>query len=234
MGTSFTDTTELDHYRNLIHKIGVCMVNRIVCPWFKINFLYKLFGDKKLEDKLTAEVHKITGNIISRRRKAFKDSMVDQNVADDYEGRKHKYAMLDTLLLAESSSQIDTQGIQEEVDTFIFEGFDTTMTALTFILFCIAQNDEVQHKLYTEVLEIIGTLREYQMQIDMYTQFQKPMIYFQLFLKLGQESETADFHTYADLKYMDCVIKEALRLYPPVPFIGRTLGEESVLGTTQI
>lgn len=168
MGANFTDTTELDHYRNLIHKIGECMVNRIICPWFKINILYKLFGDKKREDKLTAEVHRITGNIISKRRKAFKESRVDQKVDDNYEGRKQKYAMLDTLLLAESASQIDTTGIQEEVDTFIFEGFDTTMTALTFILFCIAQNDEVQNKLYMEILEIIGILRIYNELLPLY------------------------------------------------------------------
>jgi len=32
------------------------------------------------------------------------------------------------------------------------------------------------------------------------------------------------------MKYLECVIKESLRLYPPVSFIGRKLSEDIVLG----
>lgn len=104
--------------------------------------------------------------------------------------------MLDTLLLAEySNKQIDAAGIQEEVDTFVFEGFDTTMTAITFILFMIANHEHVQLKLYAEILSVDG--------------------------KNG----------YNDLSYLDAVIKETLRLYPPVPFIGRVLGEDTIIGS---
>ena len=34
-----------------------------------------------------------------------------------------------------------------------------------------------------------------------------------------------------DMKYLECCIKEALRLFPSVPLFGRTLTEDTVMGT---
>lgn len=64
--------------------------------------------------------------------------------------------MLDTLLLAESNGEIDENGIQEEVDTFMFEGYDTTSAALTFSLFMLAHHCDVQDKVYDELKSVMG------------------------------------------------------------------------------
>lgn len=84
------------------------------------------------------QLHEFTGNIIGTKRAQFQleEKQSEEEDADQSEYGKKRFAMLDTLLLAEqtTNNQIDAAGIQEEVDTFIFEGFDTTMTAITFIL----------------------------------------------------------------------------------------------------
>lgn len=36
------------------------------------------------------------------------------------------------------------------------------------------------------------------------------------------------------LRYLDCVIKEALRLFPSVPFFGRNLGEDCHISELQM
>lgn len=64
--------------------------------------------------------------------------------------------MLDTLLAAESEGKIDSHGIQEEVDTFTFEGHDTTSTALMFIIFLLGQHPQVQERIYEEIKGIHG------------------------------------------------------------------------------
>ncbi len=119
-----------------------------------------------------------------------------------YETTKQRFAMLDTLLSAEKEGLITQQGIQEEVDTFMFEGHDTTGVSLTMTLLLLAHHPEVQEKILEDVLEL-----------------QKEI-----------EAEKFNVSDYNKLKFLDRVIKESLRLYPSVAFISRTLSEDLALG----
>lgn len=83
--------------------------------------------------------------------------MQQQNGNIQFE-RKQRYAMLDTLLQQESQGNIDHKGICEEVDTFMFEGYDTTSTCLMFAIFNLALHQNVQDKCRQE-LEEIGSTR---------------------------------------------------------------------------
>jgi cytochrome P450 family 4 len=59
--------------------------------------------------------------------------------------------MLDTLLSAQANHQINDEGIKEEVNTFTFEGYDTSSTAMTFILFLIATHQDAQQMIVEEI-----------------------------------------------------------------------------------
>jgi cytochrome P450 family 4 len=110
--------------------------------------------------------------------------------------------MLDTLLAAETKGLIDGQGIQEEVDTFTFEGHDTTAAGLIFTLLLLAHHPEAQEKILLEVKEMRGK----------------------------NDSERFTVNDLNNMRYLDCVIKESLRLYPPVPYFARTLTEDLEMG----
>lgn len=200
MGVKLKRIDELDDYRRQINRIGKLQVERMTVPWYVPDEAYNLFGNGELEKKYIREAHAFTGNVIEIKRKSFSADQVQSEVTktvDDDIYKKKRFAMLDTLLLAERSGEkIDANGIQEEVDTFVFEGFDTTMTAITFILFVIANHSEVQQRLYEEIMWV---------------------------------ENKQDFN---NLNYLDAIIKECMRLYPPVPFIGRVLGEETEIGKT--
>lgn len=104
--------------------------------------------------------------------------------------------MLNTLLLAEENDAIDEEGIREEVDTFMFEGHDTTAAGLIFSILLLATEQEAQQRVYDELLKARST---------------------------KSESEAFTIADYNNLKYLDRFVKEALRLYPPVSFISRNL-----------
>lgn len=203
MGVKLTKIDELDGYRSKINEIGKLQVERLTIPWMVFDWPYFTFGNGKLERMVVNQAQSFTGGVIATKRDSFIsnqqrqaiDSETSSNSIDLGYTKKQRLAMLDTLLAAEQNQQlIDSAGIQEEVDTFVFEGFDTTMTAITFILFAIANHGDVQKRLYEEIASV------------------------------------DEDKNYNNLKYLDAVIKESLRMYPPVPFIGRILGEDTVIG----
>lgn len=209
MGIKIDSLDEPDEYRKNIYKIAEHLVMRMVTPWLFSDAIYNFLGYRVQLDKHLNKIHSFTRKIIrTRREKALADGGLlenggrgeEDNSADGvyFKARKQRYAMLDTLLAAEAQGLIDEEGIREEVDTFTFEGHDTTSTALTFILFLLGTHRDVQEKVYEEISSICA-------QNDY-----KP-------LELAQ---------YNSMAYTERVIKECLRLYPPVSFISRESSEE--------
>jgi cytochrome P450 family 4 len=119
-----------------------------------------------------------------------------------YATKKKRYAMLDTLLSAEKDDKIDAVGVREEVDLFMFAGHDTTSSGLIFSLFLLAIHTEVQENVHREIISTLD----------------------------GRDIDDLQITDIAEMKYFDCVLKECLRVYPPVTFISRGLTEAWVTG----
>ncbi|XP_067631944.1 probable cytochrome P450 4p3 isoform X3 [Eurosta solidaginis] len=156
----------------------------------------------KMEKHLKT-VHEFSSNIIHRRRKLFAAELEqDENteIMEQEFSKKKRYAMLDTLLQAERDGLIDHEGICEEVDTFMFEGFDTTSIALIFSLMNLSLYPEMQETCYEEILEHVE-----------------------------DDLTKLDINQLGNLKYLECFIKETLRLYPSVPGIMRKVLRDTAL-----
>ncbi|GAB0087039.1 Probable cytochrome P450 4s3 [Sergentomyia squamirostris] len=103
------------------------------------------------------------------------------------------HGFLDMLLIAQrDNGDLTDEQIRGEVDTFIFGGHDTTSSALSFIIYELSRNPEIQEQVHKEVSEI------------------------------GFNIDTC--------KYLEAVIKETLRLYPPVSFYARRSTEDTTIG----
>jgi len=68
---------------------------------------------------------------------------------------KKRFAMLDTLIYAEKDGLIDHIGICEEVDTLMFEGYDTTSIGLIYGLMNMSLYPDKQEICFQEIQEQI-------------------------------------------------------------------------------
>lgn len=147
MGTKLELVTKKEiGYKEAVCGIGKIKLYRILNPWFIFSFI-NVFSPWYLhERRLTNTLHTFTKEVITEREKNFENLDLPKDEDHVYKGKK-RLAMLDLLLSAKKTDgAIDNQGIREEVDTFMFEGHDTTAVALGFILMLLACHKDVQVK----------------------------------------------------------------------------------------
>ncbi|XP_072390792.1 cytochrome P450 4C1-like [Diabrotica undecimpunctata] len=201
--TSFGTTLDLTkkddkNYVSAIHEMGKIVIYRIVRPWFHTLFMFNILSSlgARLKEVLST-LHGFTERIVLERSRDFKPFEVNK----DDETKRKKLAFLDLLLNAKiSKGIIDDQGIMDEVNTFMFEGHDTTATGLSWALRQLAIHTEYQDQIYEEIITV-----------------------------LGDAKKQPDLNDLNELKVMERFIKETLRLFPAVPIISRMLDEDTEL-----
>ncbi|KAJ3655144.1 hypothetical protein Zmor_014282 [Zophobas morio] len=201
MGTTINaQSNEESEYVKSVKEMGRIIIERALAPQKNNEFLFRFTKDFQLQRKALNILHKYTNNVIRKRRQELLkeySSKEMENPADI--GIKKKMAFLDLLLQARVDDRpLTNEEIREEVDTFMFEGHDTTASGISFALYSLANNPEVQEKVYEEQLSIFGE----------------------------EKNPTVIYKNLQEMKYLELVIKEALRLYPSVPFYARETNQE--------
>lgn len=125
--------------------------------------------------------------------------------SDTTSDRKKRMTFMDTLIYEHLNHPLEFTelNIREEVDTFMFEGHDTTAWGLIWATYLLGLNPECQEKVHEELDSIFGDDRQRDFTFD----------------------------DLRKLRYTECVVKEAQRLFPSVPLIARRLNEPmTILG----
>ncbi|XP_060518378.1 cytochrome P450 4d2-like [Cylas formicarius] len=202
MGVQINAQTEkFTPYATAVRKFCEMVVYRVFHPLGWNDTVFRMFSSEyKSYNESVTLLHDVTRKVIKTRKALYANQASDNNREDDF-GRKKTFALLDLLLTTADAKDLTDEDIEEEINTFIFEGHDTTSAALAFILYELSKNSSVQSKLYEEIIEHFGHTMTSNLTIK----------------------------DISDLKYLDMVCKEGLRMYPSVPFVMRKVEEEFVL-----
>ncbi|XP_025268732.1 cytochrome P450 4C1-like [Camponotus floridanus] len=211
MGVSLQKLGEFQQqYRNAIHDMIELIIYRIFRPWLHNDMIFLLSSQGRKQKKILKILHGFTEKIIAERKFYHErtNGQYLKNLESDKEGatndvdrlevlKKKRLAMLDLLIAASQEYSLTDLDIREEVDTFMFEGHDTTATGIMFTLLLLAEHKNIQERVR---LEIDNVMQDNGGKLNM--------------------------RSLQNLSYLDRCLKEALRLYPSVHLIERKLTDD--------
>ncbi|KAK7478152.1 hypothetical protein BaRGS_00030599 [Batillaria attramentaria] len=183
---------ETDPYVLAVNELSDLWFERGRNPFLYNDFIYGLTKNGRRFLKQCDFVHSLSERVIQTRK---------EKLEKEGPSKKRYLDFLDILLTAkdETGKGLTDLEIRNEVDTFMFEGHDTTASAISWILYSLAKHPEYQQKVQAEIDEVLGD---------------------------RQDVEWTDL---PKLEYLTQVIKEGMRLHCPVPFIQRQLTQPTTI-----
>ncbi|KAG2378567.1 hypothetical protein C9374_008206 [Naegleria lovaniensis] len=102
----------------------------------------------------------------------------------------------------EEGSGLTNSELKDNCAVFFLAGHETTASALSSLFYSLAKNPHVQDKLYEEICSTFS----------------------------NDETSVINYQKLHDMPYLECVLKENLRLYPPIALLpGRMLQSSQVI-----
>ncbi|XP_074077610.1 cytochrome P450 4A11-like [Macrotis lagotis] len=156
------------------------------------DLIYWFSSNGRKARQAAQRAHQYTDQVIQRRKEQLQHEGQLEAIS-----KKRHLDFVDILLCArtENGNSLSDQELRAEVDTFMFEGHDTTASGISWLLYVMATHPEHQQKCREEIREVLG------------------------------DSDSITWDHLGQLSYTTMCIKESLRLYPPVPSISRDIKE---------
>lgn len=163
------------------------------------------------------------------------EQLIRAPAGEKQQKQQRKRRIVDTLVDVLRENKISRSEFTGNAFVIVFAGFETTANALTFTLWLLAQNQQVQRKLrsllrekFPKQLESLKSIMETKLIDSNDTQNSAT----QLGLNMDQiDLELGELATNAP-KYLEMVLNESLRLFPPVPGLScRQASAELVLNS---
>ncbi|CAJ0931761.1 unnamed protein product, partial [Mesorhabditis belari] len=192
MGTCVSAQTNPKHpYVQAVQRMNELIFMQQRMPWFWLKPLWYLSGYGYEADQQLDILLSFTRKVIRDR---IQDFEADPGAFDRPDKKK---AFLDLLLSSRAEGGLTDVDIREEVDTFMFEGHDTTSSSMGWTLWCVAHHPEILKKIQAEVDSVFGS-----------------------------SARSCTSEDLKQLKYLEKVIKESLRLFPSVPIFTRRVEKD--------
>ncbi|KFV80905.1 Cytochrome P450 4B1, partial [Struthio camelus australis] len=178
-----------DFYIKAVYDLSYLVSQRI-----RILSLSDVFYGMTLKGHQFQEACKLAHTHTDKVIKERKMLLCNENEREKIQKKRH-LDFLDILLCAkdENGAGLSDEDLRAEVDTFMFEGHDTTASGISWLFYCLSLHPEHQQRCREEIQEILG------------------------------DRDTIEWEDLGKMTYTTMCIKESLRLFPPVPAVSRQL-----------
>ncbi|NXM73458.1 CP4B1 protein, partial [Serilophus lunatus] len=179
------------YYIRAVYDLSYLLSNRI--QNFSFSDVFYNFTRKAREFQDACNLaHTHTDEVIKERKMLLSN----EKELDKVQKKRH-LDFLDILLCSKDSNGVglSDEDLRAEVDTFMFEGHDTTASGISWLFYCMSLHPEYQQRCREEIQGILG------------------------------DRDTIEWEDLGKMTYTTMCIKESLRLFPPVPSVSRQLSK---------
>ncbi|KAI4464346.1 cytochrome p450 family 4 [Holotrichia oblita] len=146
---------EDNDYVKAIYNISDIILWRFMHPYIP-DFIFRYLPHGRRFEQDVRTLHKFSKKVISDRKEALSTNRKEPDQGNESLGIRRKLSFLDLLLeVSEDGKILSDTDIREEVDTFMFEGHDTTTAAMAWNLLLLGNHQEIQEKAYVEIKTIL-------------------------------------------------------------------------------
>ena len=183
-------------YIDSIYFNNISANHQIIYIPYQVRSVFHLTPEGFKFRKCCKIIHDHSLKVVKARRQSFVQDMEAISCG------KKKKDFIDILLTAtdQSGARLSDNDIMEEMDTFLFEGHDTTSSGVSWTLYLLGLHPEYQQSCRQEIEDVL------------------------------QGRDFIEHDDVSKLKFTTMCIKESMRLFPPVPFVHRMLTEELTIG----
>lgn len=194
-------------YVKAISDIMDVLGSRFSSFWTKNEFLYNLlpWPGKHKYNKTLEIINSFSNKVILKRHEHLMRKKAGDYDSDDESATK--VVFVDLLLQGTvDGNPIGNDAILDQVNTLTFNGRNSSPVAIAFVLYALGQHKDIQEKVFKEVKNVFGS----------------------------DKNEPITSQQLQELTYLDLVIKESMRLYPPIPAVARYIEEDISLDDGRI
>ncbi|NXP26507.1 CP4B1 protein, partial [Scytalopus superciliaris] len=179
------------YYIRAVYDLSYLLSQRIQTFSFKDVFYNLTHKGHEFQDACKL-AHTHTDKVIKERKMMLSNEMELEKIQ-----KKRHLDFLDILLCSKDANGVglSDEDLRAEVDTFMFEGHDTTASGISWLFYCMSLHPEYQERCREEIQEILG------------------------------DRDTVEWEDLGKMTYTTMCIKESLRLFPPVPSVSRQLNK---------
>nr|QST15023.1 CYP4AP10 protein [Diaphanosoma celebensis] len=200
VGCKINCSSRRKEYVQAAHRICQIIPERFCRPLLRNSLIFYLTPLGWEHARCLRTLHTFTNYVVDHGRSMFQKTFRDKkfinlqiSLTEWSESSEHRRPFLELVLEAEAAgAPLTEKDVRDEVDYFLFKGHETIASATSWFLYCIARHQDHQ-KTVREELDAI----------------------------FGKNNRPCTLNDVDQMNYLECCIKESMRMYPPSPFMTR-------------